>query len=50
MSRRTHAQLDADALRSAAAIFRAYGIPASANVCKVVADSIESGNRKKVTS
>jgi hypothetical protein len=45
MTRRTFAEIDADALRAAATILRAYGVPASANVCDVVADSIESGSR-----
>ncbi|BCO56051.1 hypothetical protein MINTM005_12950 [Mycobacterium intracellulare] len=47
MARRTNAQLDADKLREAASIMQAYGVPASANVLTVVADSIEEGRRKK---
>jgi hypothetical protein len=47
MSRRTNAQIDADQLREAAKLMREYGIPASANVLEVVADSIEKGERKK---
>lgn len=47
MARRTNAQLDADKLRAAASVMLAYGVPASANVLTVVADSIETGNRKR---
>jgi hypothetical protein len=46
--RRTNRQLDADKLRAAAEVFRAYGVPASANVAEVVADAIEAGTRNKV--
>jgi hypothetical protein len=47
MARRTNAQLDADALRKAADVYEAYGVPASANVARVVADAIEAGTRTK---
>lgn len=49
MARRTIAQLDADALRKAAELMDQYGVPASANVLRVVADSVESGARKKTS-
>ena len=40
--------MDADALRIAATVLRAYGIPASANVCDVVANSVEAGTRPRL--
>jgi Arc/MetJ family transcription regulator len=47
--RRTNAQIDADKLREAAEVLRAYGVAiASANVCDVVANSIEVGTRKRM--
>lgn len=45
--RRTNAQLDADKLREAATVMDTYGVPASANVLRVVADAIEAGKRIK---
>lgn len=48
MARRTNAQIDADKLRDAAQLMDEYGVPASANVLRVVADSVEKGTRKKV--
>lgn len=47
MSRRTNAQIDADLLREAAKVMDEYGIKASANVLRVVADSILNGTRTK---
>ena len=47
-ARRTNAELDADKLRAAAEVFAAYGVPASANVARVVADAIEAGTRTKL--
>lgn len=46
-NRRTNRQIDADTLREAAKVYDAYGIPASANVARIVADSIENGTRTR---
>ncbi len=48
MPRRTNAQIDADKIRETAELMDAYGVPASANVLRVVADAVASGQRKRV--
>lgn len=51
MARRTNAAIDADKLREAADLATAYGLPAHVpNVLRVIADSVEAGDRKKAAA